>query len=94
MARIINFTRKSQMNGKWASFYIYIDNQPTAKIESGETIRLPLDNNRHSMGVRADMADGKHWSALYTIPEGSQDKYFTIYTKTRLLSIDVLVEED
>ena len=94
MSRTIYFTRKNQMNGKWASFYIYIDNQPIAKIESGQTVRLPLDNNRHSMGVCADMSDGKHWSSLYTISEGSQDRYFTIYTKTRLLSVDVLIEED
>ena len=89
----IYITRKNQMNGRFAKVRIYIDGRYYGDIESGDTEVLLLDNSSHILQFCLAAADKNHWSNKYRFSNNSKDRQFWLYTKTKLLSVDVLLEE-
>lgn len=91
--RNLILTREKKINGAGAPYYILIDGRNFGNIENGKKINIPIDSNKHSIKVCADMGDGKHWSSEYTIHQGNYNLHYRICTKIRLLSVDIYLEE-
>ncbi len=90
--RNITLTREKKINGAWAPYYIFIDGRNCGNIENGKTVSIPIDFNKHSIRICADMGDGKHWSSEYAINQGNYNLQYRICTKTHLLSVDIYLE--
>lgn len=86
-------TREKKINGAWAPYYIFIDGHNCGNIENGKTINIPIDSNKHSIKVCADMGDDKHWSMEYTLSQGNFDLQYCIRTEIHLLSVNIYLEQ-
>lgn len=91
--RYILLTREKKINGAWAPYYVVIDGKNCGNIGNGETINIPIDSNKHSVRICADMGDGKHWSMEYVLSQGNYNLQYRIRTKIHLLSVDIYLEQ-
>lgn len=91
--RNLILTREKKINGAGAPYYIFIDGRNFGNIENGKTINIPIDSNKHSIKVCADMGDGKHWSTEYILSQGNYNLQYRIRTKIHLLSVDIYLEQ-
>ena len=92
MNRILTVTRKKQFVGGGAPFYIYLDGRNQGEIYSGESVDIPISNANHSLKILARFGGGEnYWSNEYSIYASNQSVAVSVFSKSRLTTVDIYI---
>ncbi|MBR2715328.1 MAG: hypothetical protein IKB73_03875 [Ruminococcus sp.] len=83
--------RKRQFVGGGSPIHVYIDNKKYCTLYAGDSERVDLDYTNHTISF-CFVAEKKYWSDEYNIRPSISSRTITVFTKSRLTTVDVLVE--
>lgn len=92
MGRFLTVTRKKQLMGGGAPFYIYLDGKRQGEIYSGDSIDIPISNTKHLLQIQAVFGGVEnYWSNEYTIYANDKSVSVHVYSKSRLTTVDIYI---